>query len=170
MTTTETLLRNVDVDRVPALGIGGYSGWVRLADVYDGDTITVIAPLADEMFKVRVRLSGVDAPELVGAGKRAGLASRDALIAHLTGIDMTGVGKIMVRHVLRTNAILVWIVCNGYDKYGRALCQVYNEAQAIAGRLASTQDFLVGAGYAVPYDGGSRPHPVEKSKIMIRWM
>lgn len=164
------MLRNVDVNQVPTLGLGGYSGWVRLFDVYDGDTITVVAPLATEMYKVRVRLSGVDAPEIRGVKKNAGLVARDALIAHLTGIDMTGIGSAMVRHILRTNAILVWVVCSGHDKYGRALCDVYNEAQAIAGRLASTSDFLIGAGYAVPYDGGCRQTPVENSNITIRWM
>jgi len=158
------------VDRVPTLGIGGYSGWVRLADVYDGDTITVVAPLGCETYKIRVRLSGVDAPELRGINKNAGIVARDALIAHLTGIDMTNVGSTMVRHILRTNAVLVWIVCSGHDKYGRALCDVYNEAHAIAGRLASSSDFLIGAGYAVPYDGGSRQMPLEKSTITIRWM
>ena len=157
MTTMETMLRNVDVDSVPPLGLGKYSGWARLADVYDGDTITVIVPLASEMFRVKVRFSGVDTPELCGVTKAAGLAARDALIAHLTGIDMSGVGRAMVRHVLKTDSVLVWIVCKGNDKYGRALCKVYNEAQAVTGRLASSQDFLIGAGYAVPYDGGRKP-------------
>ena len=157
-TTVDVLmLKNVDLERVPALGLNDYSGWVRLADVYDGDTITVVAPLANEMFKVRVRLLGVDAPELCGATRVAGLASRDALIAQLAGMDTVGLGRAMVKHIFKTRATLVWIVCKGgADKYGRTLCKVYNEAQAIAGRLASTQDFLIGAGYAVPYDGGSR--------------
>ena len=164
------MLRNVDLDRVPTLGLGRYSGWARLADVYDGDTITVVAPLASEMFKVRVRLSGVDTPELCGVTKTAGLAARDALIAHLAGIDMCGLGGSMVRHMLKTSSCLVWIVCKGNDKYGRALCKVYTEAQAITGRLASTQDFLIGAGYAVAYDGGRKPTVSENSKSIFQWM
>lgn len=71
---------------------------VIVLDVYDGDTATVglIVP-------VKVRLYGIDAPELKGDEREDGIKSRDALRQHL-----------------RTHRI-VSVELRGVDKYGRTL-------------------------------------------------
>lgn len=71
----------------------------RVVAVHDGDTITVLVAGRD----VRVRLSGIDAPE---RGQPFANASRHALEAHLAGRD-------------------VRVVQRGRDGFGRALGRVY---------------------------------------------
>lgn len=90
------------------------AGWVRLAYVYDGDTIAV-APLAGGD-QTRVRLLGVDAPEVAhwqdaSEAQAYGEAAKAALEAFLP------VGSLLR---LESDA-------QHYDRYGRALAYVWDE-------------------------------------------
>jgi endonuclease YncB( thermonuclease family) len=87
----------------------------KVLSVYDGDTVTVAARLARQgtPWKWKVRLNGIDAPEIRGgsaATKAAAKASRDALRAEIDGqpITLTGVS---------------------YEKYGRLLATVHHNGR-----------------------------------------
>ncbi len=109
----------------------------RVLAVIDGDTVLVQARVwLGQTIEVRVRLAGIDAPELRGkcAAERALAArARDFLAARLDA------GDVRLREVR-------------YGKYaGRVLARV----ETAAGEDLS--DLLLAAALARAYDGGTRP-------------
>lgn len=62
----------------------------HVVSVYDGDTITVDIDLGfDTILKnQKIRLYGINAPELKGLNKAQGIVSRDALRSRVTGKDI----------------------------------------------------------------------------------
>jgi len=106
----------------------------KVLNVVDGDTIDVAIDYGFRLVQThRVRLAGIDAPEINAVGT-AGEEARDWLRGHLP------VGCAV--H-LRTE--------KPADKFGRYLAWVFAE-----GDIASTNDQLIDTGHAVAYDGGKR--------------
>ena len=122
----------------------------KVTAVYDGDTLTVAARHGRQglPYLFRVRLAGVDAPEIRGATsadeKRAAIAARDALRAAILGE-------------------LVTLTVYGLDKYGRLLASVAHD------RTGDVSRRLLEAGYVRPYDGGKRGEWTRQTdKISLR--
>ncbi|KAL1528094.1 hypothetical protein AB1Y20_009459 [Prymnesium parvum] len=117
----------------------------KVVSVYDGDTLTVAARHARHgtPYLFRVRLAGVDAPEIRGsdaAGKAAALAARDALREQVLGK-------------------MVSIIPMGRpEKYGRLLARV-----ELKGRDMSK--WLLEQKLAVPYDGSTKQNSSRASKV-----
>ena len=108
----------------------------KVVSVYDGDTLTIAARHAKRgpprLFKVR--LEGIDAPEIRGsseAEKEAAVAARDWLRQRVLGKPVT-----------LENVSL--------EKYGRVLATVKHRGTDLS-KLA------LDAGHAVKYDGGKKP-------------
>lgn len=101
--------------------------------VVDADTLDVAIDLGFRVqFRVRIRVAGIDAPEMsTAAGKAAAAYVRD----HLPIGDP------------------VLLTTYKPDKYGRALADVTMLRYGDDIDLAET---LVALGHAVPYDGGAR--------------
>ena len=102
-TDANTPLFSPDVSRAKVLG------------VYDGDTITVAARISrqGQPWKWKVRLNGIDAPEIRGGTdetKAVAKKSRDALRAEIDGqpVTLTGIS---------------------YEKYGRLLATVHHKGR-----------------------------------------
>lgn len=95
---------------IPPLGdqTPPYSVWARVLDIYDGDTITVACygPCESGPFSWKVRLIGIDAPEI---------RSRDILEKE-HGIRCRN----YLRYLLGSNLVLIG-VSPEKDKYGRIL-------------------------------------------------
>lgn len=123
----------------------------RVVDVYDGDTITVVFSfMGAGFFKERVRLVGIDTPEMkpTGAGrteedkaaeKRAAIAARDWLRE-----------QILEKRV--------WLVMWGREKYGRWLAEVYPHNSRDGARFIvnSYSKQLIQLGHAKAYDGKTK--------------
>lgn len=107
----------------------------RVPEVYeviDGDTVDIRIDLGfDVMIRLRIRLLGVQAPELRGTSKAKGLAAKEWLTGALS------------RNAATLKVITTKV--NGNDKYGRILgtfiCDRGNINQA-----------LVLEGHATPYE------------------
>jgi endonuclease YncB( thermonuclease family) len=110
--------------------------------VYDGDTITVATKLLDSgcfsrpaiLYRFRVRLRGIDTPEIKGSSdteKTKAIAARDALSAQIMGkeVDLRNLGN---------------------EKYGRILADVYFNG-------VHMNQWMLDQGYAQAYDGGTKP-------------
>src|SRR4051794_23915116 len=114
-----------------AAAFGPYRGVVD--DVHDGDTVYVKLDVGfDLTVYARVRINGINAPELATA---AGKAARD-----------------YARKVL-PNGTAVEVVSLGWDKFGGRI-----EGQIKAPALGDFASAMIAAGHAKPWDGrGVRP-------------
>ena len=107
--------------------------------VYDGDTITIASKLPypeSPLYRLSVRLNGIDTPEIKGKSEDEKLAAknaRDALANLIYG------KQIRLENVQS-------------EKYGRILADVY------LGELHLNR-WLINNRYAVAYDGGTKKPP-----------
>ena len=100
-------------------------------DVYDGDTVTVIFEYRRQMIKDRIRLWGIDTPEIRTRDqeeKKAGFEARDYLREQI--LDK-----------------FVWVEFLKEDKYGRSLGKIYRKSND----TESLNDELVKKGMAKEY-------------------
>lgn len=107
----------------------------KVIKVYDGDTITVAAYLKgdSQCYKFKVRLNGIDSPELRGSNeneKKHAVISRDVLS-----------DKILNN--------IVTLDIKGTEKYGRLLADVIYDG-------TNMNEWMINNGYAVKYDGGKK--------------
>ena len=107
----------------------------KVISVYDGDTITVASYLKGDpqCYKFKVRLNGIDSPELRGSSsteKHHAIESRDALKDRI-------LDKIIHLNIL------------GTEKYGRILGDVIYNGEDI-------NKWMIEKGYAIPYNGGTK--------------
>ena len=122
----------------------------RVVKVYDGDTITVAAPLYNgegapelDMYRFSVRLRGLDSAEMKShsaAEKALAVAARDALSAKVLG------------RVVRLEGAEP-------EKYGRLLCGVVLLPEV--GGAEPELDvcaWMLAQNFAVAYDGGAKTH------------
>jgi micrococcal nuclease len=115
-----------------------YEYSARAIAVVDGDTLDIEINLGlDILHRTRIRLLGIDTPELhspVPEQREAAKAARDFVINQVMGKPLT----------IRT-------VKDRREKYGRYLAGIWIEGDAV-----SVNDKLIEAGLAVPYSGGLR--------------
>ena len=106
---------------------------VKVIDVYDGDTITVAAMVEKKMYKFKIRLYGIDSPELRTKNKsekEAAIKSRDYL-------------RKMILHKK------VQIKEPFYEKYGRICGTVYLNKKNICNDMIKKSK-------AISYYGGTK--------------
>src|SRR5690606_37397428 len=104
------LIAALAISCAEARDCGLYQYRAVITDVYDGDTVTADIDLGFRTWRhgERLRLYGIDAPEMRGADKAAGTAARDALRSMVLGKEV--------------------IVCTIEDrtgKYGRYLARIF---------------------------------------------
>lgn len=113
-----------------------YRYHAELIKVVDGDTVDLKVDQGFHSYThIRFRLNGIDAPELRGEEKQAGLAAKAFLIETLT----------------KANAIEVESTKTG--KWGRWLADIYIEYE---GMSVSVNELMITSGHAKPYNGGKR--------------
>lgn len=120
---------------VPAFSLKGEKKRCKVVSVYDGDTIKVVFPIHNTMYKWNCRINGVDTPELRTKNeleKKYGYEVRDKLRE-----------KILDKIVL--------VKCGKFDKYGRLLVDIYCD-----GEDKSVNFWLIDNKYAFTYDGGTK--------------
>lgn len=136
----------VPIPGVPELNLNGWKGWSRLVDVYDGDTCTCMVEFCNHLFKIKVRLMGINTPEIRGGDvteKYRAQVARDKLFTFLTGLECESKSKQDLQKMLAENMCLVWLECGKCDKYGRTLANIKREKEG-----GSASEFLVNGGYA----------------------
>jgi len=110
-----------------------------IVNVVDGDTVDMAVDLGlDVSISVRLRLYGINAPEMHGPTAAKGVAARQHLLDLLGGISA---------HVV------IKTVKDRREKYGRYLATIYT-GDTIPG--TSVNQKMVDDGFAVPYFRGLR--------------
>ena len=112
-----------------AAACGLYAYGAHITEVYDGDTVTADVDLGFKVWRKdeKLRLHRIDAPEMRGSEREAGIVSRDALRERVLDRDV--------------------IICTFKDttgKYGRYLADIWLGDENI-------NDWLMAEGFAVPY-------------------
>ena len=80
-----------------------------VTDVYDGDSITLLVDLGFEVrFRIKVRLSGINTPEIRGSSRPEGLIARDYL-----------------RDLILNKTVIFKSLRDKKGKYGRYLGVIY---------------------------------------------
>lgn len=101
--------------------------------VYDADTIHVLIDHGFKIFSERIlRLARINAPELRGKEREAGLEARDVL-----------------RGMILNKEVEVHTQKDTTGSYARYLAEVFVE---INGETINVNDYLLENGYAVPYE------------------
>ena len=107
----------------------------KCVDVYDGDTIQLVFPLQDELFRWTCRLIGIDTPEIRTRNKKEkkfGYTVRDKLREQILNKVVT-------------------VKCDDFDKYGRLLVHIYLDIDT-----PSINEWLISNKFAFSYDGGKK--------------
>lgn len=126
---------------------------VRLAKIFDGDTITIVAAAGKnrELCKLKCRISGLDACEIRGEDAEHGKLARKELVSRLAcEVDPEDKynEKFFSEHVCTVD-----ILCGKFDKYGRVLVDV-----APVGGEYINKSICEESIYFTEYDGkGPRP-------------
>lgn len=103
-----------------------YTYKADIISIYDGDTVTALISVGFNIFtEQKIRLYGIDAPEVKGKSRGEGLKSRDWL-----------------RSKILNKSILIKTIKDKKGKYGRYLGILYLNGENI-------NDSLVSNGYAV---------------------
>ena len=103
-----------------------------ITGVYDGDTVTVSFDLGMSIKRdgLKIRLYGIDAPELRGKTLVKARESRDFL-----------------RSKVLNKSIIIQTIRDKKGKYGRYLANIWSEDQD--GSWRSINDLMVSEGYAI---------------------
>jgi len=115
-----------------------YEYKAKLSRVVDGDTLYMVVDLGFRVtMELDFRLEGLNAPEVVGATRTAGLAAKSELERLLS------LGSLRV-------------VTTKSDKYGRWLATVFVDLPD--GNTLNVNQVLLNEGFAKPYSGvGPKP-------------
>jgi endonuclease YncB( thermonuclease family) len=124
-------LQEATYDSVPIFSLEGLIGVSKVVRVHDGDTIWVVFPIHDILYKIKIRLDGLDTPELKNPEGKGQVAKN-----YLESIVLNK---------------LIKIVFMKYDKYGRPLAKLYT-----LDTQECINDKLIQMGYAKPYFGGKK--------------
>ena len=120
-------------ETLPTFSFNRFKKKVKVIKVYDGDTIWVAMKHFNMVFKIKVRLVGIDTPEIRTKDineKEKGLAARDFL-------------KSIIDNKIIT------LDCGNFDKYGRLLGTVYYNNMNI-------NKVMIVNKHAVEYDGKTK--------------
>jgi endonuclease YncB( thermonuclease family) len=145
----------------PDFTFAGRKLWARVVSVYDGDTITLVFPVAEGndagMYKFNARMFGIDTCEMKskdGANRDLAICARNRLVELITGKPLAfanATKKDIIRH-LAEDVYLVWIECLEFDKYGRVLVKVHSAPE----NVKTYSDVLIEEKLAYPYFGDTK--------------
>lgn len=136
----------------------------RVADIYDGDTITVATKLPGDRreFLYKFRLHGLDTPEKARVSKD----DPDRLLHMEAGIK---VGQKLEKKIPIGSVVI--LEGTSEDKYGRLLGTIYipkwNWTKLRWIRGENVNKWLVHEGLALRYDGGKKPLSGKASSLAL---
>jgi endonuclease YncB( thermonuclease family) len=116
--------------------------WMRVENVYDGDTITVSCIYKTSIVRWRCRMMGYDSPEMRTkneSDKKLAIDARDFL------------KTLLPKGLFRGQ-------CRGLDKYGRLLLDL-----KCAGTRTPISSIMITNGHGYKYDGGTKRTNVSTS-------
>lgn len=135
---------------------------VRVVDIYDGDTCTVVIKFDNNYFKHPVRLCGIDTCEMKSkddSNKNNAINARNRLYELVTKCKLEPKNNSSkshtrneIRKFLNSNVYLCHLKIKSLDKYGRFLANMYCDENS----TESFSDIMLKEHLAYNYDGGTK--------------
>ena len=91
--------------------------YVRVIDIYDADTITVILFFRNYPSIIKLRLFGIDTPEMKPNNNNENQIIKEKALAIIA--------KIVLADLIKNNNNILYIKTNGSEKYGRTLATLF---------------------------------------------
>jgi len=113
----------------------------KVINVYDGDTLDIAMEYGGSVYAFRIRLAGIDTPELK---PNKDIENREEIIAQ--GVC----AKEFLEKMVLDKILPIQIT--GQEKYGRLLGKLYIDNAT----NVTINDILIMSGHAVAYDGGKK--------------
>ena len=131
-----------DPDEIPTVPYKGVRVRVFVYDVYDGDTCSILVPFGDEYLKLKIRVLGVDTPEVKVRGAAKGTELGD--LEEQAGAHVREKVKALIEEKECEVRLDKW------DKYGgRVNGVVFLESR----KYATLTEYLLANYYAKEYHG-----------------
>ena len=130
--------------KTPNFSLEGQMKLCKVVDVYDGDTCKVVFDMNGDLYRWNVRMDGYDTPEI---RPRKTVPNRD--IVKKAARESRDFFKSLV---CKDPEQLVYILCGGFDKYGRLLGKIYVNQEDDQ----SVNEIMIEKGYGYEYHGGTK--------------
>ena len=121
--------------------------YCKILKIYDGDTLWGAIKINRKVYKIKIRLEGIDTPELKPPKSQknrdkeieAAKKSKDYLI------------KLIDKKIVK-------IKCGDFDKYGRLLATIFKIERKcyICQSLINVNELMITNNFAKRYDGGTK--------------
>ena len=149
----ERLLR-LDLDKIDDRAVLRGKVAARITDVYDGDTLTAAFINGfDQPEKSRIRIYGMDTPEIKGETSIAGRNARNAALVYMGASEAQSlpIGPQMRKYFVERPCIVELEFVPEREKYGRllAIIRTFSCTETLA-------EYLMRLGHAKPYGGGTK--------------
>jgi len=143
-------LESCSADAVEWLALDDGEARCKVIDIYDADTVTVIVPFCESHFKVKCRLSGIDAAELRTKNEEEKKVGYE--------------GKKFLSDLILNKVI--WIRFGGWGKYGGRMIGTLFLTLDDMMNERSVNNMLIEKGYAYHYDGKTKKRKFDEWHIV----
>lgn len=140
----EFRLKKCTMENTEWLSLEGKNKFMKVVDVYDGDTVTVAFRLNGNNYLHKLRLSGIDSAEMRPKRKNSDGSENkyaDAEKEHALK------GKRRMEELCLNKT--VYVSCDKWDKYGRLMGTIFPKSYS----TISINDIMVSENLAYRYDG-----------------
>lgn len=136
-----------DWDAIPQVPYKNRMIYSFVHDVYDGDTFNVMIFYGEIPMRCKIRLAGVDAPELVVKKQKGKVYSSEE--EYMIDLEQRAGAHVRdkVKKLIEGKEVIIKIVKP--DKYCRFVASVYIKPQA----YETLTEYLLMRGYGKPYEG-----------------
>jgi endonuclease YncB( thermonuclease family) len=139
----------------------------KCLDLYDGDTGTFAVTVHGNAYKFKMRLSGIDTPEIRPSKsnpnrdeeKEAARYVRNRVLQLVSdqSIDLNKkYTKREIKQMLAANKKIVFLKCGKCGKFGRTLIKIFLSEEDVTDKSRSVNKILLREGLAYKYYGGSK--------------
>ena len=147
------LLQNAN-DKIKIFNLENYKGWVKVVNVYDGDTFRACLYLHGKILKFTFRPTGYDAPEMkprLDMPQRE-LHKKQAVEAKEYFEKLIGFEQKSTTCCMISSSSMIYVHCYKNDKYGRVLVEMFKDEHD----KVSINKMMLDSGLVQPYDGGTK--------------
>ena len=167
MSDTSCTLETCTYDNTQTFGLKDQIVPAKCLDLYDGDTGTFAVAVHGKAYKFKMRLSGIDTPEIRPPRSNANRDEEKAAAMYVRNrvlqlvsdqtIDMNKkYSKREVKQMLSANKKIVFLKCGKCGKFGRTLIKIFLAEEDLADKTRSVNKILLREGLAYKYYGKTK--------------